>query len=276
MISQNTSSNAQQQQQQRPLATVAKKKLPFLSRLSNSTSTKNINLVFEFILDNQSLDTLEIINQVLDTKRTNASLIAKNFELAIKFLENSTDSNILDKRKVLRSLEFILTFLSSFFNAESGPSTPSVAPAVLKFKCVHYLQNLYGCGLEMENQVRNWHYKFIQLILDLDAKFRAYIVSDRASNNFLERLNFRMNCFAVNFLDCDWEIYDWSFVSDANLIGYLLKNVLDNVSIVEHVDESMSDSTSQILEEAFSLNRADFNRKFGKLNGNGTLTSIFL
>ena len=134
-------------------------KLPFLDRMPSSGGETNFHLVFEFLLgDEQALEPLDKIAQVLSAKRLTASLTARNFELAVKFIGECTESLVLDRRKVLRSLEFMLTFLGSFFDA--GPVLPSVSPAVLRFRSVHYLQNLYGCGLELEKQVRTSFYRY--------------------------------------------------------------------------------------------------------------------
>lgn len=238
------------------------KKLAFFSRLPKYNGPNSFNLLFQFIFDNE-LNDLDKIQQILAAKKANALLIARNFELANKFLENATDSTILDKRKVLRSLEFLLTFLSNFFGS---CDVPSLCPTTLRYKPVHYLQNLYGCGLDEESAVRSAYYKFVGLILGLESKFRAYILTDRVANSLMDRLNIRMNCLVVNFLNVDWELYDWKFLNDVNLIGYLVKNIMNNMPIANYLSEK-GQTSSQVLEEAFSLSKEDFDRKFSQKTG---------
>lgn len=182
--------------------------------------------------------------------------------MAIKFLENVTDSNIIDRRKVQRSLEFILTLLGSFFD-DNSKKEHGLSPPALKFKIIHYLQNLYGCGLEMENLVRTSYYKFINLLFSVENKFHCYLLNDKVGNALLERLNMRMNCLILNFLNVQWEIYDWKFLSDCNLIGYLLKNSINSMPIRQYTNER-NQTPTQVLEDVFKLSREDFNKNFGK------------
>jgi len=128
------------------------------------------------------------------------------------------------------------------------------------------MQNLYGCGLEEESHVRNGYYKLVNLLLSVEVKFRSYISSDRLANNLLERLHLRLNAFLVNFLDMDWELYDWKFVGESNIVGYLMRNSISTMPIVSYTNEA-GQSGSDVLEEAFSLDRDEFVKKFNKKQG---------
>ncbi len=249
------------------------KRPPLFTRLPKCDANSSVSLVFQFIFDNTNHpNSLEKCKEILAGKKANASLIAKSLSLATKLLENMTDASILDKRKVLRSLEFLLTFLSCFFSNSSNNSSASrsqavrLFPATLQFRLVHYMQNLYGCGLEEESHVRNGYYKLVNLLLSVEVKFRSYISSDRLANNLLERLHLRLNAFLVNFLDMDWELYDWKFVSESNIVGYLMRNSISTMPIVSYTNEA-GQSGSDVLEEAFSLDRDEFVKKFNKKQG---------
>ena len=196
-------------------------------------------------------------------------MIYTNLELATKFLGcigQTSTNNILDKRKVQKSLEGLLTFLSCFFgnNFEFKPY-----PHTLQFKLIHYLQNLYGCGLEEESKIRNSYYKFVNLLLSIDGKLRGYIGSDRTgqNNDLLEWLHMRVNCFLINFLEMDWELYDWKFLSDSN-IGYLMRNTLGTMPIAHYVNDK-SQSSCEVLEEAFSLSREVFDKRLAQIDKSG-------
>ena len=177
--------------------------------------------------------------------------------MVIKFLENVTDSNIIDRRKVQRSLEFILTLLGSFFD-DNSYKKQSLRLESLKFKNTHYLQNLYGCGLEVENSLRTSFYKFVNLLLSIENKFHCYLLNDKVGNSMLERLNMRMNCLILNFLNVDWEIYDWKFINDSNVLGYLLKNSVNSMPIRPYTNEK-NQTPTQVLEDVFKLSRTILN-----------------
>jgi len=243
------------------------------NRLPKCDSNSPINLIFQFIFDNTSQpNSLEIIQKILAAKKENASLIARSLELATKFLENIHDSNILDKRKVLRSLEFLLTFLSCFFSNSSNNKNISIIqasklfPFTLQFRLAHYMQNLYGCGLEQESNIRSGYYKFVNFLLNVEDRFRNYISSDRLANNLLERLNLRFNGFLVNFLDMDWELYDWKFLNESKIIGYLNKNSISTIPITNYTNNG-TQTASDVLEEAFSFNKEEFEKKLKKNQG---------
>ena len=126
------------------------KKPPLFTRLPKCDANSSFSLVFQFIFeDNEKYrSNLAKIQEILAAKKSRASIISKNLELTSKFLEtmtfNESSSQILDKLKVLRSLEFLLTFLGSFFgginNNNDSRNYFGPQPATLKFKIIHYLQ----------------------------------------------------------------------------------------------------------------------------------------
>ena len=230
----------------------AKKKTSLFNRLPKCDPHTAYNLLFEFIFDKctHNLDKLEAI---LSLKHRNAELVRKNFVLATTFLANATDEK---NTKAVRSMEFVLTLLSSFF--ANGGSTMSCQPPSLKLNCVHYLQNLYGCGVELEVLVRAAYYEFVRALLRIDKRLREVCLNEDKSSPLIERLRLRMSCFIVNFVDIDWELFDWKFVLDTNLTGYLLRNAFNAMPIRNFVNEK-NQTTSQVLEEVFKMSREDFN-----------------
>lgn len=96
-----------------------------LNRLPKFDSLPTLNLIYEFIFD-QQINNLEQIEQILQLKRTNSMLIAKNFQLATQYLQNMLDQ--ADPNKFVHILEYLLTFMSSFFEKIQPQRHPQQPP----------------------------------------------------------------------------------------------------------------------------------------------------
>ena len=112
----------------------------------------------------------------------------------------------------------------------------------------------------------------MRVLVGLDVRLGAYIAADRLGNASLERLATRMRCFVVGFVAAEWEIYDWGFVGEANLVGYWLRGLLESVPVVGWCGEG-GRAASQVLEEAFSLSRSEFERRLAALGGPGAVAT---
>ena len=198
-------------------------------------------------------------------------------------------------QKLKFNLEYLLVFLSSFFTSSSSnllhssssynsraSQSPSSAnnsahpvaastnksgsssrgafsfPPTLQFGTVHYLQNLYACGIATERQVQKAYFSFVSLLLDYANSIKSPQTNATKNDTLVENLIIRYDCFLVSFLDIDWETSDLRFVRDANVIGYLIKNA----SKCMPIDFYKSDAgltPSQVLEDIFRLSREKFN-----------------
>ena len=239
-------------------------------------------MVFDFIFD-KNINNLEQISKILITKRSLALLTTKNFNLAANFLSNflrskhHSDASVYTKKT---NLEYVLTFLSSFFAASSSlqfscsfspkfgsnfKSKQSVFsfPPTLQFNAVHYLQNLYACGLHVELEVQKSYFKFLTILLDYTNSLKQAPVAeldccDLETKTLIDNLMIRFDCFVISFLDIDWELNDLKFVRDSNIIAYLIKNASKCMPI-DYFKSDKGLTPSQVLEDTFRLSKEKFN-----------------
>jgi hypothetical protein len=235
--------------------------IPLLNRLPKFDSLPTLNLIYEFIFD-QQINNLENIQTILNYKLENAILISDNFDLATQFLENILAKNQIEinSDKFLNILEYLLTFLSNFFDKTSIDQSGSKLgkfPPTLQFNSNHFLQNLYGCGLEQEKNVRNSYFKFLSLILSIDDTNKLIIDSNQ-SNSLLERLKLRLDCFTISLLNIDWDLFDLKFLENFKIISYLLRSSFYSMPI-RHFKCEKNQTNSEILEEVFKLSKETFN-----------------
>jgi len=257
------------------------------------------NVVFDFIFD-KNINNLELITSILNLKRSFALLITKNLKLASKFLSIFLSAPH-DRKK--NTLECLLTYLSNFFSASSSlqfsssytlkpttstnsssnlsnsnntatasnknlPNTKGVFsfPPTLQFGTVHYLQNLYACGIKVEQEVQNAYFKLLTLLINYSNSLKnpsmsmaAELKTDEMNQKILmENLIIRFDCFLISFLDIDWETNDLKFVHDLNVIAYLVKNASKCMPIDYYKSESGL-TPSQVLEDIFRLSKEKFN-----------------
>ena len=229
-----------------------------LNRLPKFDSLPTLNLIYEFIFD-QQINNLESIQQILQLKRKNSILIAQNFELATQYLQNLL--SLENENKNVYILEYLLTFMSTFFGKTSPQRQHQTGTKLGKFppnlQCYssHFLQNLYGCGLKQEEKVRKSYFKFLNLILSFE---QMQPISTIQSDSLIERLKLRLKCFTVSWLNIDWDLYDLKFFDELNIVGYLLRSSFSSMPIRYYKCEK-NQTNSQVLEEIFKLSRENFN-----------------
>jgi hypothetical protein len=257
------------------------------------------NVVFDFIFD-KNINNLEFITSILNLKRSFALLITKNLNLAARFLSIFISAPH-DRKK--NTLECLLTYLSNFFSAPSSlqfsssytlkPATSSSSssnlsassnnatasnknlpntkgiisfPPTLQFGTVHYLQNLYACGIKVEQEVQNAYFKLLTLLINYSNSLKKPLMSMAAEMKadelnqkiLMENLIIRFDCFLISFLDIDWETNDLKFIHDLNVIAYLVKNASKCMPIDYYKSET-SLTPSQVLEDIFRLSKEKFN-----------------
>lgn len=223
--------------------------------------SKLTNLIYKFIFD-QDILRVDSLEQILIIKKQNSELAHKNFDIASKFIQNLIQSCVNDQFKY----ELVLLFLSSFFSTNSSTKftkfdSSSVKdqanaffPSNLRPIMIHYLQNLYGCGLEKELLVQKSFYNFVEILLNFSKQFdkEYYQLSKNDKDRYI-----RLKCFVTCLLDIDWELKDLKFVTDLNLYGYLAKNMIISMPICEYKDERQL-TPSDILEDFFDLSKEKF------------------
>ena len=194
------------------------------------------NVVFDFIFD-KNINNLELITSILNLKRSLALLVTKNLDLASSFLSiflSSPNENMENRTK--STLEYVLTYLSSFFSSTSSPqclssynlknatnsTTPNSNsntnvlpntippnnvkgmfsfPPTLQFGTVHYLQNLYACGITVEHEVQTSYFKFLTLLLNYSTYLKKPAISIEVDQkNLIE--NFLIFFFSFIVMDC--------------------------------------------------------------------------
>ena len=234
------------------------------SRLPKSES-KITNLIFQFLFDEDILK-IDSLEQILNYKKQNSDLVHQNFEIASNFLQNSIQSDINYQLKN----EFVLLFLSSFFSTNSNSKYTKLDSFIDQTKAyfqtnqrpvmTHYLQNLYGCGIENEALVQKSFYKLITILVDFSKSLdKEYYVLSKVDKDSLIRLK----CFVSCFLNIDWELKDLEFIKNLHLYDNLVKNMVISMPICEYQDEKQS-TPSEILEDFFDFSKEKFEQLVNK------------
>ncbi|CAF0766591.1 unnamed protein product [Brachionus calyciflorus] len=240
------------------------------TRIPKTESIK-INLIFEFVFD-KNINNLDMLEKILLKKTLNSNLIYENFDLACKFMQNVI-SDVQDEKF---KHERLLIFFSNFYSTESNskftvnyePKTSTsnkklniIFPPTLKSHLTHYLQGLYACGLDNENQVQKSFFNFVKILVEFSNR-------DFSTLSKQERyLNIRLKSFITCLLDIDWELYDLKFFAESNLFSYVLNNTIQSLPIGDYKDSKQS-LPSDILEDIFDLSKEKFDEvmAFMKLN----------
>jgi hypothetical protein len=226
------------------------------------------NLIFDFIFQT-NMSCLSPVTKILDFKRKSAILINQNFKTVLSHLRSIFDSKQSKTENDTFAIEKILTFLSNFFSTSaSNPissSTKSTSgsksktkakinfPPLLKFNLNHFLDDLYACGLDHEQNVKKDYFELVKLLLDYSNRLKESSRNDDS----IQSLLIRFNCYLTSLLNIDWQEDDWEFVKEANLIDYLLENAASQIPISYYKDMS-GRVNSEVLEDAFDLRRSVF------------------
>ena len=207
-------------------------------RLPKNDAYPTFNLIIEFIFD--KLINLKLISKILNHKKQNAKSIAESFKIAKEYLEINLEQHQPAKTQ---QLECVLTFLSSFFNLKPQQYG------------IHYLQNLYGCGLNLEKLVREAYYEFLKLIFNF---IKIYQVNHENGTitPFQLDIYIRIESYLLHLFNIDWELYDWKFLYDIKLEDFLIKNCYLNLSLTKHEydpKDPKSKKPIEILENIFDI-----------------------
>ena len=208
-------------------------------KLPKNDAYPTFNLIIEFIFD--KLINLKLITKILNHKRENAKSISEAFKIAKEYLEINIDH---PEKKTQMQLECLLTFLSCFFNLKPQQYG------------IHYLQNLYGCGLNLEKLVRESYYEFLKLIFNFIKTYQVNHENGTLTPYELD-IYIRLESYLLHFFNIDWELYDWKFILDIKLETFLIKNCYLNLSLTKHeydANDPNSKKPMEILENIFEIN----------------------
>ena len=211
-------------------------------RLPKYDAYPTFNLIIEFIFD--KLINLKLITKILNLKKENAKSISEAFKIGKEYLEIN-----LDQPAKTHQLECVLTFLSCFFNLKPQQYG------------IHYLQNLYGCGLNLEKLVRESYYEFLKLIFNFIKVYQVNHENGTITPYELD-IYIRLNSYLLHLFNIDWELYDWKFILDIKLENFLIKNCYLNLTLTKHeydAKDSKSKKPMEILENIFEIKAIESN-----------------
>eukprot|EP00106_Octopus_bimaculoides_P005363 XP_014772805.1 PREDICTED: zinc finger ZZ-type and EF-hand domain-containing protein 1-like [Octopus bimaculoides] len=181
----------------------------------------------------------------------NMSSSDESFKLVMEFIEN--DKWSIDKvKKMLKErseyaqvLGDIYNFICEFITKMSDQGDILQIPIIVFLQellshqttSLHCCQALDGCGLELENKIRDAFYKLVEKLLE------AFYVCKKQKLSRVKNQAF--NCyqaFLLHILDIHWQMNDLVFLTKTDLATFLFNMAKDNMITkncqVDYIDET--------------------------------------
>lgn len=237
-----------------------KKKSTPSTQIPKSDLYPSYNLVFEFLFQTDP-SCLASVNKILDLKRQNAIQISTNFQLVLKHVKNVLKSKT---ESSIYKLNVVLNLLSSFLSLSNNQSRTIKSnftfPPSLNLNLDHYTDYLYGCGLEMEQEIKRDYFSLVGELISFTKTLRhdnsIHLASSTCPITSLE-------CYLTCLLNINWELSDIDFLNEMKITEYLLDNAARYLPIKQYTEKDESGcckTSSQVLEDAFDLSHAKFQK----------------